>query len=76
MDAAHSWGFDPSQPGAQALLKARAYLEEVEVEITKQVACVRFVGRYVGLGERVVLPKRAADALVENGLARRLAEPS
>ncbi len=78
MEAAHPWGFDPNQPGVQALRKARAYAQqgEVEVEITAPVAYVRFIGRYVALGERVRVPTAVGNALTERGAARRSAESS
>jgi len=78
MEAVHPWGFDPNQPGVQALLKARAYAErgEVEVEITAPVACVRFIARYVALGERIRVPTSVGNALIAGGLARRSAGSS
>ena len=78
MGSAHRWGFDPGQPGVQALLEARARADqgEVEVEIMKGPLVVRPVGRWCGRGERVVVPKRFGDGLVERGCARRLGRPS
>ena len=78
MEAAHRWGFDPNQPGVKALLKARALAEEgeVEVEITKPFPVVGPMGRFCVPGERVMVPKSYADALVVRGFARRFAGPS
>jgi hypothetical protein len=78
MEAAHRWGFDPNQPGVKALLKARSYADEgeVEVEITERPVVVRPLGRWCGPGERVLVPKPYAEGLVERGFARRFAGPS
>ena len=68
MEAAHRWGFDPNQPGAKRLLKARVHVDEVK--ITGLAPFVGPKGRLLTPGERVMLPKSYADGLVERGFAR------